>query len=212
MAAKKEKAGAIQLETPEGRVINSSFWEKDVYTDPRGREGVAQYKVEMAFDEDDIGELEDAIVDACVEEWGSKAEEDYESEAIRSPILDGNELADDREERGKSGEAYRDKFVVRASSIFNKHGEDAPGGIYVCDENAEEISFAERDKVYNGIMGVANVTVSCYKIDGRKGVTLYLNGFQVTGEGERLRDRDPSSLFKAKAPKKSGRGRKRRGS
>lgn len=203
----------VRVTTAVGRLINSSFWDKEVYKDERGREGTPAYKMEMAFEsEDDITELEDAIVAAAVEEWGEGAEAAYYDEGtIRSPILVGDDLADAREKKGKSGDAYRGKFVVRASTIFNLNGDDGPGGVYVCDENAVEIDFAGRGKVYNGCNGIAVVEPQCYLIDGRKGVTLYLKGFQFVSEGERLRGSDPSSLFKPMVSEGSeGKGRRGR--
>lgn len=205
----------VKIETPMGRLINNSFNVKDVYTNAKGQDGVPSYKAEMVFDPDDLEEFEAAIVDVCVDEWGADAEDEYWDGDIRSPIREGNELADDREERGKSGDAYRDKLVIRAHSVFNKFGEDAPGGIYVCGPDAEELDDTERGKlVRNGCFGKMNVTLSPYKVDRQRGVTLYLNGFQYMEEGERLGGSDPSSLFKPAVSKGSskGKGRRKRGS
>ncbi len=186
----------VRLSTPVGRVINQSLFEKDVYTDPKGREGVPSYKIELAFDEGDaLAEFENVLVEAAVAEWGAEAADDYwENGKIRSPILNGDELAAKREAKGKEGDAYKGKFIIRAHTIFNAQGMDAPGGIYVCDANAVSLDFADRGKIYNGCHGLVSVTISCYDIDGR-GVSLYLNGFQFVKDGDPLRSSDPSSLF-----------------
>lgn len=210
--ANKEK---ITLMTPLGRLINSSLFEKDSYKDEHVREGTPNYKLEMAFDfTDEFKAFEQQIVAAVVAEWGAGAEEEYWDGGVKTAVLDGNVLAKERAERGKPGDVYADKVVVRAHTIFNRNGEDAAGGVYVCDENAKELDFAGRGKIYNGCHGHASTSVRTYKIDGKRGVTLYLNGFQFVKDGDRIRGGDPSSLFKpmigdggeAKGRKPRGRG------
>lgn len=209
MAANKKDPITVYVE---GRMVNGSLFEKDVYTDARGREATSSYKIELSCTEEQIAELEELVVNAAIDEWGDSAEKAYDDGHIRSPITDGNDIAAKRKEKGKAADAYEGMWVVRASTIFNKHGEDAPGSIYVCDENAEEIGFAEREKIYNGCYVSANFTVSPYDVDGR-GVKLYLNGVQFVKDGERLRGKDPSSLFNPLGASASseGEGRRRRG-
>lgn len=202
------------IQTPVGRVINHSLWEKDAYKDERGREAKPQYKIELAFDPDDIEEFENKVVEAAEAKWGASAGKDYDDGKIRSPIIEGDVIADDREKRGKKGDAYRGKVVIRASTAFNKHGEDGPGGVYVCDENAEEIDFASRDKIYRGCYGIAIVELSPYTVDRQDGVTLYLKGFQFVKDGDRLSGDGVAGLFKPMAAPSSGgesQGRRRRG-
>lgn len=208
----KAKAEKQRVTTPVGRLINNSLFEKDAYTDEKGREATPSYKIEMAFDEKDIVELENAIVAAAVAEWGKDAEKDYDKGEIRSPIIDGNELAKKREAKGKKGDAYAGKLVIRAATIYNRNGDDAPGGVYVCGPDAVEIDFANRGEIYNGVLGVAVVVPSAYSVSGERGVTLYLQGFQKVEDGERLRGQDVSSLFKPMMGKGSEtKGRRSRG-
>lgn len=208
MAKAKETQRA---ETAVGRLINHSLFEKDTYKNEKGREATPSYKIELAFDDEkDIIALENAVVAAAVAEWGEDAEKQYDDGEIRSPILTGDELAKRREAKGKKGDAYKGKFVIRASTIYNRNGDDAPGGVYVCGPDAVEIDFANRGKVYNGAYGKAVVTPSAYLIDGEKGVTLYLAGFQLVKDGERLRGQDPASLFKPMIGESSGEGKGRR--
>lgn len=210
MAKEKQK---LRVMTAVGRLINNSLFERDVYKDPKGREGPPRYKIEMAFDEKDIVDLENAIVSVAVAEWGPGAEKEYDDGQIETPILVGDEQAKKREAKGKNGDAYKGKLVIRASTAFNKHGEDAPGGVYVCGPDAKEIDFADRGSIYNGCYGVAVVEPSAYLIDDEKGVTLYLHGFQKVKDGDRLRSQDVSSLFKPMAPVAgdASKGRRARG-
>lgn len=211
-----------QVVTPEGRLINHALFEKDAYKDPStGAESKPRYKAEMAFDPADVEDLENAIVDAAVEEWGDKAEAEYDNGQIDSPIIDGDAIAKDRESRGKKGDAYKGKLVVRASTQFNKDGADAPGGVFVAGMDGEELPFTERNKVYNGCMGRLAVIPKAYSIPGRtgqpprRGITLYLTGFMLTGEGERLASGSPAAgafkpLAKQGGAADSGGGRRRR--
>ncbi len=123
---------------PEGRVINASLFEKDTYTDAQGNAGKPSYKIEVAFEPDDVegeGTIEDALIDHACEKWGDGAEKDYLDGKMRSPLLDGDKLAEKREARGKPGDAYKGKLVIRAHTLFNKDGEDAPGGIQVWNDD-----------------------------------------------------------------------------
>jgi hypothetical protein len=186
--------------TPEGRLINGSLFEKETYTDDRGVEGTPAYKIEMAFDPEDVGGLETKVIEAAVEKWGPQAEQDYLDGKIRDPLKDGDELAAARVAKGKKGDAYEGKIVIRANTIWNKHGEDGPGGISVYKEDgATELVIGEYGTIFNGCMGVAALTVHAYDGigGGQPGVKFYLSAFQKTGEGERLMgERDYSQVFK----------------
>jgi hypothetical protein len=212
MAENKKQA---ITEYVEGRMTNGALFEKDQFVDARGKAADPSYKIELVSTEANIVALEEAVVKAAVAEWGAEAADQYyDTDEIRSPIQDAAAYAAKRREKGKVADAYEGDglFIVRASTIFNKNGENAPGGVYVCNEESAEVGFAERDQVYNGCYVMANVTASPYVIDGRRGVTLYLNGVQKTADGERLRGKDPSSLFKPMMDKGSEeKGRRRRG-
>ena len=219
MSDKKE---AVRIMSPVGRVTNHSLFEKDVYTDERGHEAVPSYKIEMAFEPGDLEEFEDAIVDVAIDFFGGDAEVDYNEGRLRSPITDGDKMAEEREKRGKKGDAYRGKLVVRAKTIFNRDGTDGPGGVYVASpekdpknpDQARALDFAEQGKVYNGCYGQISVTLNPYNgiAGGLPGIGLYLNGFQLVKDGERLRGSDPSSLFSPMMGKDSeSKGRRARG-
>jgi len=205
-------AEAKKIVTPVGRIINGSLFTKEIYTNEKGQEGTPSYKLEMAFEPDALEDLEDAIVQCAIDEWGDDADDDYDNGDIRSPIHDGDELAKKREKKGKSGDAYAGMEIIRASTIYNAHGEDAPGGIYVADAAAEQLTFDERGKVYNGSYGIAIVTPSAYEISGNRGVTLYLQAYQFAKDGEPLRGVNAgASMFTSQVSDKSeGKGRRKR--
>ena len=196
---------------PEGRLINESLFEKDKFND----RAVASYKVEIAFDDSvDFEALEDAFYAAVVDEWGEGAGDKYENDEVILPYIEGNVLAARREEKGKPGDAYKGMTVLRAHTIFNKDGNDAPGGVQVYDEDVSDVSGANRSIIYNGCYGEVGVTVGCYvdSDSGKYAVMLYLVAFQKKKDGERLvTAADHSKLFKPVGKKAGGRSTGRAG-
>lgn len=214
--AKKEKVPTVRLETPVGRLINNSFFEKDIYKDEDGREADPSYKIELAIDPDEEGldDFETQIVDLVEQFWGKGAVDDYWDGGILC-LRSGDDIAKERDKRGKPSDAYVGQLILRGSTVFNRDGQDAPGGIYVCDEDAEELDFAEKHKkVYNGCYGKAVVQAKPYELNKRRGIKFYLQGFQFVKDGEKLRTSDPSTLFKplgrkpAEGESKGRRGRR----
>lgn len=205
---------AVRTNSPTGRVTNHSLFEKDVYKDEKGHEGKPEYKVELVVDPEDAETkaLDEMIADVVRDEWGEDAEKDYWEGNIKGPLTDGDVYAKDRAARGKKGDAYEGMFIFRAHTEFNMHGESGPGGVYVCGADAEPLDFADRGKVYRGVYGLANVNLSPYIVSGKRGVTAYLNGFQIIKDGDRIGGGDPSSLFSPMMGKDSeSKGRRGRG-
>lgn len=205
MTTKTEK---VTLLTPVGRLINESLLEKDKFNE----EAKAAYKIEMAFEPGDLEEIEEALGRAAEEKWGAGAYDLYFDDGIVDPILDGDKLAARREEKGKPGDAYKGKAVIRAHTIYNKDGQDAPGGIAVYGpEYPAEIGPANRQELYIGCYGQMALTIGTY--DDRSGnhaLMFYLCAFQKTGDGERLvTARDYSEVFKP-VGRKEGEGKTRR--
>ncbi len=168
---------------PVGRLINQSLFVKDQFND----QAVPKYKVEIAFDPDDVeGEdnpVEAALVQCAMEKWG----EDIDLDSVKFPYIEGDKLAAKRERKGKPGDAYAGKTVLRADTIYNKDGQDGAGGVQVYNEEVEEVSFMEKDQVYQGCYGQALVQPSAYEnSDGDPALKLYLVAFQKTDDGERL--------------------------
>jgi len=213
--SQKEETEVGTIVFPEGRVINCSLFEKDAYEDAKGNKGTPSYKIEMAYDPDDLIPAEDQIVDYAISLWGPSAEDQYNDNVIKSPIIDGDKLAAKREKKGKAGDAYKGKDVIRANTQFNLHGQNAPGGVYVCGPDAGQIEAVNQSKVYNGCYGIMAGTVKEYEDnDGNKALKIYLSGFQKTKDGERLASgTDFSKVFQpvAGAASSEGGGRRRRG-
>lgn len=205
---KYKELSKVRHTLPESRLINHSLFIRDVYKDPKtGKEGLPRYKVEVAFDPKDVtgeGTIEDAILDTVEAAWGKSAPDDFLDGKIASPFIEGDRLAAAREEKGKAGDAYKGKLVLRSDTAFNRNGEDADGGAAVFDEAVHPIGILEQNTsaVYQGCHGVVAVTIACYgEINARgqdeRGVKLYLVAFQKTRDGEKLMSsQDHSKLFK----------------
>lgn len=199
--AVKQEEEKFVFTSPTGRLINESVFEKDVYVDERGKEGTPQYKVEVAFDRKDVegeGTIEDVILDAIVAKWGKSAEDEYLDGKIKA-FLDGDKLAREREARNKPGDAYKGKLILRASTIYNKDGQDAPGGIPLYMPDLSEITFANKGEIYPGCFVQVGITVSPYvsSFTGDHAIKFYLQALQKISDGEKLiTPVDRSVLFK----------------
>ena len=191
MTDQKEKKMIL---TPVGRVINESLFEKSQFDE----KATPVYTIEMAFNWDDLVAVEDELAAHAAEKWGAGASEDYFDNKLRSPVLDGDDLARRREEKGKPGDAYRGLAVIRAHTAFNKHGQEAPGGVQVYDPGVEEIGPANRQEIYPGCYGQAALKIATYEErDGRHALMFYLHAFQKIKDGERLiTAQDYSEVFK----------------
>lgn len=224
-----EKKQAKEIHNlPEARVINASLFERDAYQGPTGAPGKAMYKIELAFDPKDIGEgsdIENLLADAVEDRWGADAAEAWlnldDSGAFHyaTPIIDGNVLAEGREAKGKEGDAYKGKLVIRTNTSFNKDGQEGPGGINVYGPDCSAIDATRQSEVYSGCYGIAAVTISTYETQPQRrgdkvtrGVKFYLVAFQKTRDGDKLaKSQDRSSLFKPVAGAPAGApGRRRR--
>ena len=210
---------------PVGRVINASLFEKDTFTDTQGNPGTPSYKIELVFNPEDLlGEgtedvptVEDMLYNAAEEKWGKGAGDDCLEGRMRSPLLDGNKLAARREKKGKPGEAYEGKLVIRAHTLFNKDGDNATGGIQVWDENVKAIDPVKKAAIYPGCFGVAAVTIGTYTTKDNEGdevnaMMFYLSAFQKTEEADRLSTpKDTSTLFRKVGRSEGSKKRTRKG-
>jgi len=179
---------------PEGRLINESLFKKDQYNE----KATPSYKVEVAFDWEHEEQIVDWMLEAAVAKWGEGI---ADSDELHLPILDGDKLKAKREKKGKSGDAYEDKMVIRANTIYNADGVDGDGGIQVYDENKDAVEAVNRKEIYSGSHGRMAVTFGTYEGEDRDGntfpaITAYLVAWQKTGDGEKLvQSADRSTLF-----------------
>ena len=221
---------------PEGRGINLHLFVPQRYKDPKtGRKGDPSYSVEMAYSKPAEGQegmlspFEDYLWAVMVEKYGEAKVKEYdEADMIRWPIKDGNVKAANREAAEKQGDAYKGMDIVSARTVFDKNGDRitlnesesviAGGqGVDVFDANVEAIAPINKSQVYNGCMGVVAIKAKAYDDTSRDtgkpfiSCALYLEAFQMTGEGERLASQgNKSSLFQKRPASGGGEGSGRR--
>jgi hypothetical protein len=209
----KKKAEVVLLDA-EGRGINLSLFERDAYqNEDGGAPGKAMYKAEVAYEAADIEPIEDQMADFVEKELGAKEAQAFidGKEGWLSPFIDGDLLAKEREKKGKSGDAYKGKKILRVKTGFNKDGAEGPGGIRVYAPDLSPIGIMEGNQaeVYNGSYGKLAVTMKVYENypqRGNKGITCYLNAYQKTRDGEPLRSAAAPPPFKALAGTGTGTG------
>lgn len=206
MANASEKK-VVEFMLPEGRLINASLFKKDQFDE----KSVPAYKAEVAYDPADLNPIIERMVKEIEEHFGPDhpavkggvlldidAGPDDENYII-TPFLNGDTLAKKREKRNKPGDAYKGKTVIRMNTIYNHEGQDAPGGVYVCDEAAEQVLAVNASKVYNGCYVQVYVTVKWWEDEdtGNDAFKFYLKAVQKTKDGEKLSSTaDHSTLFK----------------
>lgn len=198
---------------PAGRLINHHLWDKSVYADPKGKEGTPKYTIEIAYDEETRDEIEESFGAYVENKWGDDALANFaEGEDYLSPFKDGDKMAKAREKKGKTGDAYKGMFILRAGTIYNIDGDDAPGGIAVFDEDAEPIEFIDkqaRRAVYSGCMMAMGIVIDDYDDNGTTKLMLYLKAVQKTDDGERLSTgTDYSGMFQ-KTGRTKGKSKRR---
>lgn len=209
----------FEVTTPMGRLINFSLFERDQYD----KEAKLKYNIELAFDPDQVyGEgteeepsVEDVLYAAAEHYWGEGAGQRFLDGDIRSPLLIGDNMKAKRDAKGKPGDAYEGKIVIRAGTIFNKDGFAGPGGIDVWDEELKAIAAVAQAKVYRGSYGAASLVVDNYTdTDPRTDeeilcLMFYLKAYQFLEDGERLvLMADTAGAFKAVGRAKTGRSKR----
>ena len=219
---KQEKAEVHKL--PEGRVINHSLFVKDIYVDPVTKKAASpSYKIEMAFTPAELDPHLDVIMDLIEKTWGAAAVDDYldaeEGKASRfrwsfNPSS-GDKKAGERAAKGKEGDAYAGKLVLRAHTEFDRDGKNGPAGVPVYGPAVEKIGLAEGNDslVFEGCYGILAVTLKPYETNGNRYITHYIQAFQKTRgtDEDRLRKgADRSGLFAPVAGGVAGVGAARR--
>lgn len=198
--AKKPAENPFSL--PEGRLINHALFVKNAYKDDKGKEGIPKYSVELAFDPKQVqgeGTIEDIILDYLDRTVGGKAADKYLDGKMTGPFISGDELAERRAAKGKPGDAYAGKLVLRVGTQFNAEGDNAAGGVQVLgpDKSSISLELGNHSEVYQGCYGRAAVKMGQY-LDAKGNVCLmmHLSAFQKTRDGDRLvTPSDHSDLF-----------------
>lgn len=203
-----------QFTLPEGRMINGSLFDRDAFNE----KDAPAYKIEVAIDPK---LLTDEFIDEILEEVAKQHKMDfdeiadmYDSGDLKSPFLDGDKMASKRERKGKPGDAYKGKIVIRAKTIYDREGSpETNNGVMTYDEEVNEVKKVGGEGVfYNGCEVTAAVTVNAYETnEGELAFSFYLVAVQKIADGEKLTSpADHSNLFKPVGRDKAGAGATRR--
>ena len=209
----KEKKQAFGVTVEDARMVNSSLFKKDQFNE----KAAPSYKIEIAVPKNDknFEAILDAIVNEGLDHLGVKGDLDLDGGDVISGIKDGDVMAKKREKEGKKGDVYKGHWVIRAKTVYNRHGEDAEGGIAVVDEDVQPIIPPDTSAIYNGCYVNVALTLGKYTDDstGNDALTYYLGAVQKVKDGERLvAVRDAAAAFKPIGRSSSGgEGRRRRG-
>ena len=182
------------LKSPEGIARYAN-----VFT-PRARKGKdgqpqgdPKYSILLVFDKDaDLDDMEEAIEEAAVKKFGSKAKSLLANGRLRSPIRDAEEYVDDELSKEENW-----PFNIKGAQMVRFSTKDQPG---VVDENADPIM--DKTEFYDGCRARVSYNASGYDTNGNKGVALYLINVQKLDDGKRLSG-NPSAEDDFKEERKS---------
>jgi hypothetical protein len=135
----------------------------------------------------DLTEMENAVVEAASERWGTKAADMLKKGQLRSPFR--------RDAEAKGYES--------GSVFINARSDNQPGLVYLWPEpGTDKPAKVEPEKItdvfYAGAIVRAQLSAFTYDTDGNRGVSFGLNHVQKLAEGERIDGRqDASEVFDA---------------
>lgn len=164
--------------SPEGIVRYAN-----VFT-PRARKGTdgkpqgdPKYSILLVFEKDaDLTEMEEAIEEAAVKKFGSKAKSMLANGRLRSPIREAAEYVDDELSKEENW-----PFNIKGAQMVRFSTKDQPG---VVDADADPIM--DKTEFYDGCRARVSYNASGYDTNGNKGVALYLINVQKLDDGKRL--------------------------
>lgn len=155
------------------------------YAAEEGKE--KKYRVMLVFDKktaasQEFKELKLACVEAAEAKFGKDARDKIKKGKLTMPWREASDY-----------EEYGAPFSDEGAIMVSFQSREAPG---IVDRRAKPIT--DRKDVYSGCMARVTYGVWAYDTNGNKGVTLFLNNLQKTGEGERLAGRpDAEDDFEA---------------
>lgn len=145
---------------------------------PRGE---PMYTAVDLFDPADIGDIKKKIAAVATAKWGS-------TDGVRSPLKKGEVEKAKAEKKGKNGDFYDGKIVLKMKSKFRPR---------VVDRNREEI--LDLNKVYSGCICRAELNLVAVEMDNddgpKKYVTAYFNFLMKVADGDRIIGRSASDVF-----------------
>ena len=154
--------------------------------------GAAKYSINAVLKPDSedlktIAGMCKALADAAF-----AGQEGYDWKTAEKPYKKAETIIDARKKsKAKDGKEYSGDldwiagtYTLKASSTFAPALSGLEGGRLV-EYKTEEARAASKAKFYNGAEVLMQVNLQPYEMDGRYGVTAYLNMVLTTGKGEK---------------------------
>lgn len=176
--------------TPEVRFLFPQLFEKKEVKDRSGRPtGKEVYSIALLLEPgQEKGPLTQALLQAAKAKWPNRdVVADIKAGKIRWPILSGEKEKAKAEEKGKNGDFYEGKKVIKAASIFD---------VGVVGPNKQDIINAK--EVYSGCYGYVELKAEAYNavMEGTPdGLKFYLQNVMKSRDGERLTGRTAADAF-----------------
>lgn len=165
----------------------------------KGNDTNAKYGAEfiLAPDHPDLAPMKEIAKQVARAEWG----DNVDVNTIEWPFKSGNKLSEKRVAKGKAGDLYAGKVIMRPRSLFAVELVWSENGAFV--KTASDTEFAKlhvNTRFYPGVLASGSFKFQAMEIDGAEGtrklVVCYLNKVFSTGKGERVGGRSAEEAFK----------------
>lgn len=148
----------------------------------------------LPADHPDLKALKQKAAEVAKAEWGDDV--DLSPSNIGWPFSSGTDYANERRAKGKNGDFYDGKAMLKARSKFE------PMASWVANGKVVEVPSKElgpnASKFFSGVECLATFNFVPMIVDRKKYVTAYLNKVFATGKGERVGGGRPAAeAFKA---------------
>lgn len=139
-----------------------------------------KYSCVLIITKDDaqVEKIKEAIYKAGAEKFGNKVKPGSWPSNLHWPLKDGDDKADTNPE-------YEGCFFISPTS---------KSPVVLLDRAKRKLT-EEDDKLYPGCYVNASLTVAAFDAAMKKGVSVYLNGIQFFGDGDRLAGHDATGDF-----------------
>lgn len=165
--------------TPEATLVFPHLFEPKPIIINGQPQGDPLYSVSLLFDKQDLGDMKQIVRNLAQAQWPGQ-----DLKSLHLPFRDGDSEADKQAQKGRNGEFYRGRVLVKASSKFE------PGVV-----GPDKQDIIDPKEIYSGAIVRAQLNIKTFTAGVNKGVKCYLNHVMKTREGERLMGSSAQDAF-----------------